>query len=217
MVEPDTPETSTHPTNPPDVLTAQPLEDRSLTELLEAHGRGEAGAFEHLLQLVYQDLRRLAHLKLRDRPNHNLDSRALVHETYLKIARRPPARWRDRAHFRAAFAQAMRHILVDAARQRLCEKRGGGRLDETLTDALVAERRHAEKILALEQVLDRLRNFDPRLLRVVECRFFVGLSETETADCLGVSVRTVHRDWQRARAWLHHRLSTDASQLGAAP
>lgn len=178
----------------------------ALTDLLQAHARGESGAFERLLAKVYDDLCRLAHFKLRERPAEVLDSRALVHETYLKLAGQTHAVWRDGGHFRAAFAQAMRHILVDAARQRLSEKRGGGKLDKTLTDALVGEERHAEKILSVNQALEQLRELDERLVWVVECRFFVGMTENETAESLGISVRTVHRDWLRARGWLRQRL-----------
>lgn len=181
--------------------------DTALTEILEAHARGEAGAFDRLLTRVYDDFRRLARRKLWDRPAQTLDSRALVHETYLRLAAQGPAAWRDGGHFRAAFSQAMRHILVDAARRRLSAKRGGGRLGETLTESLLAEEAHAERLLAVDQALDWLRRLDERLADVVECRFFAGMTEVETAECLGVSARTVHRDWLRARGWLRFRLA----------
>ncbi len=184
----------------------------ALTEILEAHARGETGAFDRLLTRVYEDFRRRAHFKLRDRPAQTLDSRALVHETYLRLAAQGPAAWRDGGHFRAAFSQAMRHILVDAARRRLAARRGGGRRDETLTDSLSAEDAHAERLLAVDQVLARLRRLDERLAEVVECRFFAGMTETETAECLGVSARTVHRDWLRARGWLRLHLSRAAER-----
>lgn len=186
--------------------------DTALTEILEAHARGETGAFDRLLTRIYDDFRRLAHRKLRGRPAQTLDSRDLVHETYLRLAAQSRAVWRDGEHFRAAFSQAMRHILVEAARRRLSAKRGGGQVGETLTESLAAEDAHAERLLAVDQALGRLRQLDERLAAVVECRFFAGMTETETAECLGVSARTVHRDWLRARGWLRLHLSRGSAE-----
>lgn len=180
--------------------------ETATTELLEAHAQGEAEAFDRLLGRVYGDFRRLARLRLRDRPPQTLDSGALVHETYLRLASANRGRWQSGGHFRAAFGQAMRHVLVDAARRRLAARRGGGRRGETLGEGVLAEERHAERLLAVDQALGRLRRLDQRLARVVECRFFAGMTEGETAECLGVSSRTVHRDWLRARGWLRLHL-----------
>ncbi|MCH9649699.1 MAG: sigma-70 family RNA polymerase sigma factor [Deltaproteobacteria bacterium] len=187
----------------------------AFTEVLAAHARGEEGAFGKLVSMVYEDLRRMAHFKLQGRPRQTLDTKALVHETFLKIAAREDPHWRDRGHFRASFAQAMRHILVDAARNRLSGKRGKGQADATLTEALVGEQRHAEDVLAVDQALGRLRHLDDRISRVVECRFFAGMTEPETAECLGVSARTVHRDWLRARGWLRQYLDAGPKAGGA--
>ncbi|MDY7094611.1 MAG: ECF-type sigma factor [Acidobacteriota bacterium] len=183
---------------------------------------------------LYQELKRTAHFQLRRRrPWETLDTTALVHEAYLKIARRPPARrWRDSEHFRAAAATAMRHILVDAARRRLSEKHGGGRRPEPLQGAALGsgslESRlpdpgapfpaaHAEHVLAVHQALDRLAAFDSRLPQIVECRFFAGFSSAETAEALGISERTVRRDWIRARGWLRSWLRSDGTEPTDAP
>ena len=181
-------------------------ETGTLTGWLRAHDRGEEGALGGLLERVYEDLRQQARHRLRRRSAAGLDSRALVHETYLKLSAGGAGGWRDRGHFRAAFSQAMRHILVDAARRRLTDKRGAGRGEETLTEALVAGAKRAEEVLTIDRALEWLRGLDERLAQVVELRFFAGFTETETAEALGVSVRTVHRDWLRARGWLRRHL-----------
>lgn len=180
--------------------------DSTLTQLVLAHARGEEGAFDRLLAKVYDDLRRMARGRLRHRLGDDLDSRDLVHETYLRLAAQTQAGWRNGGHFRAAFAQAMRHILVDAARRRLSAKRGSGQADETLPEALLGDERQAENLLLIDQALHQLRRLDERLCRVVECRFFVGMTEPETGEALGMSSRTVHRDWLRARGWLRQFL-----------
>lgn len=162
--------------------------------------------------LLYRELKRVAHFELlRRRPFETLDTTALVHEAYLKIAQRgPQARFKDRGHFLNAAAQTMRHILVDAARRRLSRKRGGGRRAEPLAEDLVAADDHAQEVLSVDQALAQLRGLDERLCRVVECRFFAGFSEVETAEALGVSARTVRRDWIRAKGWLRQLLGPPA-------
>jgi RNA polymerase sigma factor (TIGR02999 family) len=177
---------------------------------------------------LYQELKRTAHFQLRRRrPWETLDTTALVHEAYLKIAHLPEsARWRNRDHFRAAAATAMRHILVDAARRRLSDKHGGGLRPEPLQGAALGSGRlesrlpdpgalfpaaHAEHVLAVHQALDRLGALDPRLPRIVECRFFAGFSTSETAEALEISERTVRRDWIRAKGWLRSWLRSDAT------
>jgi RNA polymerase sigma factor (TIGR02999 family) len=178
-----------------------------VTELLLAHGRGVSGAFERLVSLVYADLRRLARAQLRRVPNASLDTTALAHEAYLKLVDRERVAWHDRGHFLAVCALAMRQILVDHARARLRLKRGGPAIAVTLDGRDVAVTRDAERLLDLDRALIDLTNEDPRLVRIVECRYFAGMTEAETADALDVSVRTIQRDWLKARALLRRALS----------
>lgn len=179
----------------------------TLSRLIEAHLQGDPHALDQLVSLLYRDLKRLAHLELaRLKPWETLDTTGLVHEAYIKIAQHQGAGWEGRAHFLGAAARAMRHILVDAARRRLSLKQGGGRRPETLDEELCANECHAEAVLAVDQALDQLRSLDERICRVVECQFFAGYSKEETAEVLGVSVRTVHRDWIRAKGWLRKKL-----------
>jgi RNA polymerase sigma factor (TIGR02999 family) len=179
-----------------------------VTELLHAHGRGEAGAFEQMVPLVYQDLRRAARQQLRRlRAGETLDTTGLVHEAYLRLVDQTRATFQDRSHFLAASAMAMRHILIDHARTRGRLKRGGGLTPETLDDRALAVSADADRLLLIEDALEKLGAVDPRLVRVVECRFFAGLSEEETAQALGISLRTAQRDWLKARAWLRQALA----------
>jgi RNA polymerase sigma factor (TIGR02999 family) len=179
-----------------------------ITELLHAHGRGEQGAFDRLVPLVYQDLRRLARVQLRRlRVGETLDTTALVHEAYLKLVDHTRASWKDRGHFLAVSALAMRQVLVDYARQRRRAKRGGDFLREPLDEAATSAAADAARILEIDLALQRLAAVDERAARVFECRFFAGLSEQETADALGLSLRTAQRDWLKARAWLRAELS----------
>jgi RNA polymerase sigma factor (TIGR02999 family) len=176
--------------------------------LLDACAAGSEGAFERLFALLYPDLRRLAHRHLRSqRGHHTLNTTALVHEAYLKLASWSGDGWERRAHFLAFTSRAMRHILVDHARRRAARKRGSGRIDVTLQTGLaVGGEERTLDLLALDEALDRLAERDPRLARVVECRFFAGLSADETAGALQTSLRTVERDWTRARTYLYHLL-----------
>ena len=180
-----------------------------VTTLLLAHGRGEAGAFDALVPLVYADLRRLARAQRRrvSAAGNTLDTTGLVHEAYARLVDAARVNWHDRGHFLAVAAKVMRHILVDYARARGRLKRGGDRQVETLEEDMLAVARDAERLLDIDRALERLVHVDPRLVRLVECRFFAGLSERETADALGLSVRTVQRDWLRARAVLRRELS----------
>ncbi|MEM7482918.1 MAG: ECF-type sigma factor [Acidobacteriota bacterium] len=179
-----------------------------MTDLIEAHRRGEPRAFEDFVALLYGDLHRIAHFQRRRlRPGETLNTTALVHEAFAKIAQQTNPQWDGRSHFLGVVGHAMRHILVDTARRRLSAKRGGGQRPKTLEDSLHADARHARDVLAVDQALHRLRALDERMCRVVECRFFAGLSREETAAALGISPRTVHRDWLRAKAWLHQLLS----------
>ena len=166
---------------------------------------------------VYDELRRIAHRQLgRERPDHTLGTTALVHEAYLKLARLERIAWHGRAHFLAVAAQAMRRVLVDYAVARRTLKRGGARpaaaLDDVpsgdliAADALAAAATRADELLALDDALRRLASLDERQARVVECRFFAGMSVEETAEALDVSPATVKRDWTLARAWLNREL-----------
>lgn len=149
----------------------------------------------------------MAHRHLgRERDGHTLDTTALVHEAYLKLARLDRVRWQTRTHFLAFAAQAMRRVLVDYAVRRNAEKRGGGRERVPLSPVMVAVDDRVEDLLALDEALERLRALDERQCRVVECRFFAGMSVEETAEVLGVSAATVKRDWTHARAWLNRAL-----------
>lgn len=179
-----------------------------ITRLVERWSAGDELAFDRLVELVYDDLRQIArrHLRL-DRGDHTINTTALVHEAYLRLARHQDGVWRSRAQFFAFASRAMRHILIDYARRRRAAKRGGARVQVPLREDAAAIEMEAAELLALDEVLQMLTKHDERLSRVVECRFFGGLSVAETAEALGASVRTVERDWTRARAYLQHALS----------
>jgi RNA polymerase sigma factor (TIGR02999 family) len=187
----------------------------SVTELLDDLRSGRREAFDRIVPLVYHELRRMARRELSARPSDTLFTTALVHELYLKFSRSPRAGWRDRSHFLRAAAVAMRHILVDRARRRAAEKRGGAQRPVTLDDGLAAAvDEQAEVLLELHDALDRLAALDARLARVVECRFFGGMTEQETAEALNVTERTVRRDWVKARGLLHQALAEGGGRLG---
>jgi len=183
--------------------------------LLEGVRAGRREDFERLFALVYDDLRRVAHLHLRGRPAGTLGTTAIVNETYLRLAGGAHSPPNDRVHFMAVASRAMRSVLVDHARAKQAAKRGGGEAALGLDDhdAPVASR--IEETLALEQALVRLGGLDERLLRVVELRFFGGLSVSEAAEALGVGERTVERDWFKARSLLHHWLRDGETAAGA--
>jgi RNA polymerase sigma factor (TIGR02999 family) len=182
-------------------------EPGDVTQLLVAYREGDRGAFDRLVPLVYEDLRRIARGHLRRwRPGETLDTTALVHEAYLKLVDQSRADWRDRSHFLAVCARAMRHVVVDYARRRAAAKRGGGARTEELDEERIAVAEQSGWMLALDMALTRLAEKNERLARVIECRFFAGLSEDETAQALGVALRTAQRDWLRARAWLREEL-----------
>ena len=169
------------------------------------------GALEPLELVVtraYGDLRAIAHRRLLRGGGGTLSTTALVHETYLKLIDQSPGEWRGRGHFLAVASLAMRYVLVDRARARHAEKRGGGDRLVTLDDDSVAADDQAMMILELDEALERLAAWDERLARVVDCRFFGGLSESETAEALGLTVRTVQRDWVKARILLRRALES---------
>ena len=183
-----------------------------ITELLADLRGGRREAFDQILPLVYHELRRVARRELATRPSDTLSTTALVHELYLKLSRAQHADWRDRAHFLSVAAVAMRHILVDRARRRTAEKRGGPHRHVTLDEQLIHTDNQAESLLELHDALDRLAMLDERLARVVECRFFGGMSEQETAEALSITERTVRRDWIKARGLLYQALGADVSR-----
>lgn len=174
-----------------------------VTRLLEAARHGEDGALDRIVPLVYDELRRMAARQLRrERAGHTLHATALVHEAYVKLAG-SAVEAADRGHFMAIAARAMRQVLVDHARRRNAEKRGGGWEQTTLSDGDQPLDFQPDELLALDRALDEL---DERQRQVVECRFFAGMEEEEIAAALGVSARTVRRDWVKARAWLYRSL-----------
>ncbi len=179
-----------------------------ITSLLRAHHRGDDEAFDRLVPLVYDQLKVIARHRLARGAAPQVPGRTtLVHEAYLQLADERGVAWRDRSHFFAVCARVMRRIIVDHARRRGAAKRGGGKPDLTLDPERVGRGPPIETILAVHEVLERLAEIDPRLERVVECRFFSGMTEEETAEVLGVSSRTVQREWTRARAWIQKELT----------
>jgi len=178
-----------------------------ITGLLLAWRAGDTAASDRLFPLVYDELRRIAHLHLGgESPGHTLDTTALVHEAYLRLVDQRRVEWADRNHFFSVAAQAMRRILVDYARQYRAVKRGSAPERVSLTDAMLVVEERADTLVALDEALSELAALDQRLSRVVECRFFGGLTEEETAAVVGVTERTVRRDWAKAKGWLHQAL-----------
>lgn len=183
-------------------------EPADITRILQAWSSGDRTALEQLVPLVYGELRRIAHRHMRhENPGHTLRTTALVNEAYLRLIEVDNVRWHDRAHFFAVAAQIMRRILVDAARARGREKRGGDAPLLTLNDTIQALVERGSKLVALDDALNSLAKLDTRKAQVVEMRFFGGLSVEETATVLGISIQTVVRDWRLARAWLTRELS----------
>jgi RNA polymerase sigma factor (TIGR02999 family) len=175
-----------------------------ITGLLNKVANGDEQAAALLIPLVYRELRQLAVYRLRrERPNHTLQPTALVNEAYLKLAGQRDARWNNRAQFFAVASQAMRRVLVDYARNQKRTKRGGSLQKVTLEDVCVVSPQISEEVLAVNESLERLEQIDPRQARIVELRYFAGLSTEETAEALGISARTVIREWNVAKAWLY--------------
>src|SRR5689334_9649362 len=167
----------------------------------------EPGQLDDVFPAVYEELRRVAHRHLRgERTGHTLDTTALVHEAYLELAKVEQLHWPGRAYMLAAASRAMRRILIDYAVARRAEKRGGGVVAEPLDDAVAMAVSRGDELLALDEALERLAGVNERYGRVVECRFYGGLSVEETAEALGIAPATVKRDWTVARAWLNREL-----------
>lgn len=188
--------------------------EQPITELLAEVGLGNRDAEARLLPLVHAELRRLAASYMRrERGLHTLQPTALVNEAWLRIAEGPAVGWRNRAHFFAVAATAMRHILIDHARKHRAEKRGGeDARTVTLSDNLIEERPGQADVLAVDQALSRLAQFDARAARVVEMHIFGGLTFEEMAEVLGVTARTLGRDWKMARSWLRNELRGASSE-----
>lgn len=205
-------------TEPPSPMNAQSLAagghstaaratEPDITGLLAAWRGGDSASFDRLFPLVYDELRRIAHRLLAgEREGHTLQTTALVHEAYLRLIDQTRAQWADRSHFFAVAAGAMRRILVDYARRQRAGKRGGGLAPVPLDDTVALADRRADELLALDEALDRLGAIQPRQARVVECRFFGGLTDEETAQVLSVTSRSVRRDWAAAKTWLASEL-----------
>lgn len=198
--QPGRPAPEPGPAHPPD-----------LTDLVLALRTGPAGA-EAVFPIVYDELRRIAHRVLRDeRTGHTLDTTALVHETYLRLVDSARVPWEDRSRFLALAATAMRRILIDYARGRLAAKRGGERVAVDFDKLQLSADESVDALVALDDALGRLAVLSPRLVQVVECRFFCGMTEPETATALGVTDRTVRRDWLKAKGWLAAVLAGEAA------
>lgn len=176
--------------------------NNEIQQLLTAVDQGDEGALEQLIAAIYPELKRLAHFQLvNERPGHTLNTTAIVHEAFVRLAS-GNGRWSDRGHFLRAASTVMRHLLVDHARKRSADKRGGGLAPVTLEDHRHATDDDALAVLALDNAIRDMALIDPRLEQIVECRYFAGLSVAETAEALNMAVRTVERDWQRARGYL---------------
>ena len=182
-----------------------------ITVLLQAMRQGDQSAASKLIPLVYPDLRRLAARLMREeRRGHTLQPTALVHEVYIKLIGAIKLDWQDRAHFFAVAARMMRRILADYGRKRGADKRGGSRRKVDLEGLLLAKEQDLDTILTIDSLLSRMEKIDARLCRVVELRYFGGLSEQETAAALGVAAITVEREWKLAKAWLYGELTRGA-------
>lgn len=183
-----------------------------ITQLLHRISSGDRSAEPELVPKVYLELRKVAARHLRnERTGHTLQPTDLVHEAYLKLAGQKTPGWKDRAHFFGIAAHVMRQILVDYARRQKAEKRGGSGVKVSLEEALLTDSQECQLVSDLDAALERLATMDPRQAKVVEMRFFGGLNEEEIAAVLGISARTVKRDWVSARAWLHGVLASQNS------
>lgn len=177
--------------------------------LLAAIERGEDGALDQLVVAIYPDLKRMAHYHLaNERPGHTLNTTAIVHEAFVRLAS-GNGEWSDRGHFLRAASTVMRHLLVDYARKRTAEKRGAGVMPIEFRNDYHATSDDSVAVIALDDAIKEIVSIDPRLEQIIECRYFAGLSVKETAEALGMAVRTVERDCQRARAYLHKAMGTD--------
>lgn len=184
------------------------MDDDDITMLLQKHTAGKGNVIDKLIPLVYDEMKKMAHFRLKgERKDHTLDTAALVHEAYLKLVDFDRIDWKNRNQFYGIASRVMRNILVDYAVKRKAQKRGGDRDRVTLRNSDVITEKNLLDILSIHQALQKLEEIDERQVRVVECRFFGGLTIKETSKALGISEPTVNRDWQVARAWLNRELS----------
>src|SRR6266699_1140631 len=187
-----------------------PPSTNEVTQLLLAWSDGDQAALDKLTPLVYEELRRMAHRYMnRERPGHTMQTTALVNEAYIRLVNRKNVHWENRAHFFAIAAQLMRTILVDHARSHAYQKRGGGSRNITLDEAMVVSQQRAAEVVALDEALKELAAIDPQQSRIVELRFFGGLTIEEIAEVLGLSPATIKREWSPAKAWLYHELANE--------
>lgn len=185
-----------------------------LTRLLSSWQAGDEKALDVLLPLVYDELRAIARAQLRrEGPGHTLEATSLVNEAYLRIAGLNDMSWTDRRHFFAMSSRVMRRLLIDHARERAAQKRGGRRHSVTLEEVAVVVDGPNTELLALDEALTELEQRDPRAAKVVEMRFFVGLGVEEIAEALGLSIRSIKRDWALAKAFLHRQLKAGATAV----
>jgi RNA polymerase sigma factor (TIGR02999 family) len=192
-------------------VVQQPPEN--ITELLASYGRGNKESLDQLMPIVYDELRRQAARYLRrEQAGHTLQTTALIHEAYVRLVDQRNMQWQNRAHFFGIAAQMMRRILVDHARSKKRVKRGGSEIRVSFEDANVAAKGQDLDVVALDEALERLAQIDEQQSRVVELRFFSGLSVEETAEVMGISKSTVKRDWSMAKAWLHRELSGEIAK-----
>jgi RNA polymerase sigma factor (TIGR02999 family) len=191
-----------------------------LTQILTAAAGGDRTANARLFAIVYDDLRQLAAAKMAgERPGHTLQATALVNEVYIKLVANAQPHWENRHHFYAAAGEAMRRILVDSARRRKRLKRGGQGMREPLPSDVADDKQPADPadVLAVDDALEKLRQFDPRLCDIINLRVFVGMTIAETAQALGVTSRTVNREWAVAKAWLSKNLGIDGETYNSTP
>ncbi len=182
---------------------------KEITRLLAGWSRGDRAALEQLTPLVHAELRRIARRQMkRESPGHTLQPTALVNEVFVRLAGQEPSGWQDRAHFFAVCARMMRNILVDHARSHARDKRGGGAVHVSLSEAATLAAGRDPDLIALSDALDRLEARDPQKARIIELRFFAGLSIDETAEMLGISPTTVRREWRRSKAWLFRAMTS---------
>jgi len=184
------------------------LSPQEVTQLLADWGKGDRSALDKLFPLVQSELRRIAQRQMsQERPGHTLQATALVNEAYLKLAGQHGFDWHNRAHFFAVCAQVMRHILIDHARAHARDKRGGGAIQVSLNEALMVAEDQAAHFIALDEALRVLESLDPQKGKIIELRYFGGLSIDEVGEVLNISPRTVRREWQRAKAWLYRMMT----------
>jgi len=189
------------------------MSEENITKLLQEHTAGNHAVIDKLIPMVYEQMKQMAHNRLRgERSGHTLNTSALVHEAYLQLIDFDRIDWKNRDQFYGIASRVMRNILVDYAVKRNAQKRGGNRKRVTLRDSDVVSSQNLHDILSVHQALEKLVNFDERQVRVVECRFFGGLTIKETAAALDVSEATVNRDWKMARAWLNRELKDNTQE-----